>query len=366
MVNSSSNIKTYKVIQYATGGVGIQALPAILDNPQLELVGLLVSSEDKVGKDAGEFIDREPTCIIATNKLEDVLALDADCVAHFALFPDIDEICAMLESGKNVVTTAGLLYPKYFGDELVNRLEAACKQGGVSVHGTGINPGFAGEVIPLTLSVLSRNIKYILVEEFADFTTYNSPELNHDVLGFGKTLEQQALNDHPYDLIMRQFFHQSIAMVADGLSVELDDICEHDTYALAPENMQIESGPIAKGTIAGIRRRFKGMLNGEERIVVEITWICGYGLGEGWPSLEDSHNDSEWLVTVEGDPSYRCTLAHANSFEPGASDDERHVEPSMIATAMHAVNAISDVCEARQGIVTFLDLPLLRGRHSIR
>lgn len=366
MASSSSDTKTYKIIQYATGGVGIQALPAILDSPQLELVGLLVHSEDKVGKDAGEFIGREPTGIIATNKLEDILALDADCVAHFALFPDIDEICAILESGKNVVTTAGLLYPKYFGGELVDRLEAACKKGGVSVHGTGINPGFAGEVIPLTLSVLSRNIKTIVVEEFADFTTYNSPELNHDVLGFGKTLEQQAANDHPYDLIMRQFFHQSIAMVADGLCVELDDICEQDTYALAQDDMSIESGPIPRGTIAGIRRRFKGMFKGEERIVVEITWICGYGLGDGWPSLEESHNDSEWVVTVEGDPSYRCTLAHANSFEGETSEDDRHVEPSMIATAMHGVNAITDVCNARAGIITFLDLPLLRGRYSIR
>lgn len=357
--------KTYKVIQYATGGIGVEALPAILDHPQLELTGLLVHSADKVGRDAGELVGRAPVGVAATQDLDALLDSDADCVAHFALFPDIDVICRILEAGKNVVTTAGLLYPHYYGGELVERLEAACAKGKSSVHGTGINPGFSGEVLPLTISCLNRRIESIEIDEFADFTTYNSPELNHDMLGFGKTPAELAKLNHPYEAVMREFFHQSIAMVADGLQAPLDGIEEKTEYAYAKHDFNIESGPIKAGTMAALKRRFMGMIKGEPRINIQLTWICGYDLGEGWPRLEDNNNDSEWRVTLEGDPSFRVRFEYAPSFANPVTD-VRHVKPSMIATAMHAVHAIGPVCDASPGIKTFLNLPMIMGAHTLR
>lgn len=358
-------MKRYRVIQYATGGVGSRSLQAILDHPQLELVGLLVHSADKAGRDAGELLGRAPVGVKATQDLEAILALDADCVLFAALWPDVDTLCRMLESGKNVVATSGWLYPKFFGPELVARLEAACAKGGVSVHGTGINPGFSGEVLPLTMSALSRRIDSILIEEFADFMTYNSPELNHDMIGFGRMEADVRAHRHPNFDVMMQFFHQSIAMVADGLSVTLDRIEQTEEYVAAPADHRIQSGPIPKGSIAGVKTRFAGIVAGQPCIVIELKWIACYDLGPGWPTSADANRHTQWTVTIEGEPSLRCVFEQASSFDkPGAG--QSHTDPAMWATAMHAVNAIVPVCEAKPGIRTFLDLPIITGRYALR
>jgi hypothetical protein len=354
-----------RVIQYATGGVGKQSIKALADHPQLQLVGLLVHNKDKIGKDAGELAGIEPLGIKATDNIEAMLKLDADCVLFVALWPDVDLICRFLESGKNVVTTSGLLYPKFFGPELVDKLEAACKKGGTSVHGTGINPGFSGEVLPLTMSVLSRSIEQITIREFADYATYNSPELNHAMLGFGRTLADVQANKHPNLDVMMQFFHQSIAMVADGLNVKLDRIEQDNEYGITERGTTIASGKIPPGTIGGIKIRFAGIVNNEPRIVILLTWLATYDNGPGWPTLAEKGNHTHWSVTIEGEPSLRCVFEQASSFKNKNSSSD-HTEPAMICTAMHAVNAIAYVCAATPGIKTFLDLPLMAGRFAIR
>lgn len=356
--------KTYRVIQYATGGVGRHALRAIAGHPQLELAALLVHSPEKVGRDAGELAGIAPLGVAATDDIDAVLAMDADCVSFMGLWPDVDLICRMLESGKNVVTTSGLLYPKFFGPQLVERLESACRRGGVSVHGTGINPGFSGEVLPLTMSVLSRRIDQIFVREFADFRTYNSAELNHDMLGFGRPEAEVRANKHPNLDLMMQFFHQSIAMVADGLEAALERIEQVEEYGVTRAGTVIESGPIPPGTIGGIKVRFSGIVGGRPRIVIQLTWVAAYDLGPDWPAPGDAGNHTQWSVTIEGDPALRCTFEQASSF---ANDTpQAHTDPAMICTAMHAINAIPYVCEAGPGIRTFLDLPLMAGRYSLR
>ena len=115
---------TYRVVQWATGNVGRHSIRAVLDHPDLELAGVYVTSPAKAGLDAGEIAGREPVGVRASNDLEEILALDADCVAHMPLpskqigdDPDQDtnDICRLLESGKNVVTTVGFVYPKAYG-----------------------------------------------------------------------------------------------------------------------------------------------------------------------------------------------------------------------------------------------------------
>ena len=353
--------KRYRVIQYASGGVGRHAIAGIATHPRLELAGLLVHSKDKAGRDAGTLGGIALLGIRATDSVERVLAMEADCVSYMALWPDVDLICRFLESGKNVVTTSGLLYPKFFGQELVDRLEAACRKGGSSVHGTGINPGFSGEVLPLTMSMLSRRIDQIVVREFADFRTYNSPELNHAMLGFGRPLQEVRASKHPnFDLMMR-FFYQSIHMVADGLGLPLERIDQTEEHGITPGGAEMESGPVPPGTIGGIKTRFAGIVGGKPMIEILLTWVAAYDMGEGWPKPADASNDTQWSVTIEGEPSLRCVFEQAETFERKASG-QGHTTPAMICTAMHAVNAIPCVCEAPPGIRTFLDLPLIAGR----
>src|SRR3954469_21406981 len=112
------NERPIKVIQWATGTVGIHAVPGIVAHPALELVGLWVHSAHKAGQDAGTLCGIDPVGITATQDADALLALDADVVCYTAssdIRPDavIDDICQMLTGGKNVVGTSfvPLLYP---------------------------------------------------------------------------------------------------------------------------------------------------------------------------------------------------------------------------------------------------------------
>ena len=103
---------TYRVIQWATGGVGQAAIQGIAAHLELELVGCWVHSEAKAGRDAGELAGIEPLGVAATNDVDALLALDADCVVYAPLMPDEALVCRLLEAGLDVVTPLGWVYPR--------------------------------------------------------------------------------------------------------------------------------------------------------------------------------------------------------------------------------------------------------------
>jgi hypothetical protein len=159
----SARGRPLRVIQWATGVVGRHAVAAIAARPELELVGARVYDEAKAGRDVGEICGIGPIGVIATTSSDEILALDADCVFYAAAgemrpMGAIDDICLLLESGKNVVSTAvtGLIDPKSLGAAVCDRIEKACQIGNASLHGTGIEPGWVAEVLPLTMSGLFR------------------------------------------------------------------------------------------------------------------------------------------------------------------------------------------------------------------
>ena len=179
-----------RVIQWATGAVGRHAVAAVHDHPELELVGALVYSEAKAGRDVGEICGIGEIGVAATTDPDQIVALDADCVLYMPQgemnpMGALDDICRLLASGKNVVSTAvtGLIYPRSMGETVVARLEAACAEGPTSFHGTGIEPGWAAEVLPLTMSGLFQRIDSLLVQELIHYSTYDSADMLFDIMG---------------------------------------------------------------------------------------------------------------------------------------------------------------------------------------
>ena len=164
-----------RVIQWATGSVGRHAVAAVHDHPDLELVGALAYSDAKAGRDVGDICGIGPIGVTATTDPAEIVALHADCVLYMPQgemnpMGALDDICLLLASGKNVVSTAvtGLIYPRSLGRRVVERLDAACADGQTSFHATGIEPGWAAEVLPLTMSGLFRRIDTLLVQELMD------------------------------------------------------------------------------------------------------------------------------------------------------------------------------------------------------
>ena len=180
--------------------MGHHATRLIARHPDLELVGLWVHSDDKVGRDAGELVGIEPLGVAATNDVDALLALDADCVCYTAtadLRPTeaIDDMARILASGANVVSSSvvPLLFPEHVEPAMRAPLEDACTTGGTSCFTSGIDPGFANDLLPLVLTGTSEYIESVRMMEIVNYATYAQPQVLFDTMGFGQALDATPL-----------------------------------------------------------------------------------------------------------------------------------------------------------------------------
>jgi hypothetical protein len=348
-----------RVIQWATGNVGIEALIGIAESPRLELAGLRVYSPEKAGREAGDLFGGEPLGIVATTDIDEILAIDADCVCYTPLRYDVDEICALLRSGKNVVTTAGLIYPQALAGSVFERIEEACREGGVSFHGTGLNPGWIAELLPLVSTSMCRKVRRVHSLEVCDVSDYGSEKMFRDFMKYGRTPEDFEA-DAQSVAHLGDVFRESIAMIATAMDVEIDEIRHDREFVLADRDFECAVGTIRKGTIAAQRHQFSGLKAGAVLIQVETRWkVVREDLGAGMPA----DGECTWTITVEGQPSIRNVVSLAETFDPQHPDYECYSSRrGMISIAMHALNAVPVVCAAAPGVRTFLDLPLFGGR----
>lgn len=345
----------WRVIQWGTGSVGRHALGAMLTRPDLELVGVHVGRAENVGEDAGILAGLAPCGIRASGAIEEILALDADCVFYAAraqrdLEPLLDEICQLLRSGKSVVSTAAsaLIYPKSLGEGVVRRIEDACRQGNSAFHATGIEPGWASEVLPITLSGLLGRVDKLTVQEIMDYTSYDNAQMLFDFMGFGRVPAEERKAAKQASVMPA--FRAPLMMVADAVGAIVDEYVFHFETALAEVDFDIPAGRVAKGTVSAMRFGVSAVVGGREVMTIEHITRVGEGQAAQWPQGRG------WRCHVDGMPSFRIEADIA--INPGDDDNDQ----ACLATAMHAVNAIPYLCDAAPGIRTFLDLPMIAGR----
>lgn len=340
--------KRYRVVQWATGNVGSRAMRRVIEHPSLDLVGVWVHSADKAGRDAGELCGLAPVGIKATNSIDDVIALKPDCVLYMPHVNRIDEVCAILESGANIVTTRmEFQNPAALEPEDRRRVEEACRRGGSSLHATGSSPGFISEAMPIVLTSIARRLDRLTISEFADTSSRNSPEmLFGPMMGFaappGKVNE--AMLHH-----MKSSFGPSYGLVADALGLSFDDIQVRGAQGIARKDTHIAAGLVPAGTVAATRTVVSGMRGGKPLMNFEAIWYVSDDVdttdGEEW-----NFRKSGWRVLVEGDTPLDITIGF-----PVPEAEYADFTPNL--TAHRPVNAIRYVCEAAPGIVTTVDLP---------
>jgi len=345
----------YRVIQWSTGNVGSRALRAILGHPELELVGVWVHGPSKVGRDAGELAGLPPTGVLATSDADALLALPADCVVYTATADRrpkeaVSDLCRILRAGKSVVSSSvvGLVHPHTLNAGWARELDDACRAGQSSFFTSGIDPGFANDVLPLVLSGLCEHWTSIRIQEIVNYSTYDQPQVLFDVLGFGQPLDAAPLICAPG--VVSFAWGGTLRLLAEGIGVALDEIREVHERRRAAQPFVVLGRRIERGTQAAVCFEVQGIVAGEAALIVEHVTRLRDADAPDWAQGAGSYR-----VTIEGVPRMVCDLAMAD-------EHGDHARGGVVLTATRLVNAIPAVCQARPGLLSALDLPLVTGR----
>ncbi|ASR37545.1 diacylglycerol kinase [Prauserella marina] len=350
---------TYRVAQWSTGNVGKHALAGIAARPDLELTGCWVSDPAKAGRDAGELAGLDTRFgVTATTDAEAVLATRPDCVVYTAMADDrimeaLADLRRILKAGCNVVSSSPvfLQFPEgVIPPELSDPVREAAKEGGVSLWVNGIDPGFANDWLPLTLTSIAERVDELRCLEILDYSTYDNRKVLFDIMGFGSAMDDLPLLLQPGVLTLA--WGSVVRQLAAGLGTELDEVTEHYERLPAPDTFDIAAGTIDKGTAAALRFEIIGMRGGKPACVLEHITRLRPDIGPDW---QQPTGNGCYRVQLTGEPNYTLDLQLMGS-------DGDHNTAGLKATAMRLVNAVPAVVEASPGLLTGLDLPLVTGR----
>ena len=379
--------KPYRVIVWGPGAMGCGLLRELIRRPEFDVVGVLAYSESKNGKDVGELIGHPPIGVKVTTDQKAIIALEADCAVWCGAMPTSLEkaevmeadILALLESGKNVVTPVAYHYaaspshdPSY-----IKRVEAACRKGNSSIHGTGENPGFWFERVALTLTGVCNDVDYIKLFEYADCSGMNGIDVLN-AIGFGVPPEQaRGFATVLSQIWQRYHFAETLNFVSKSLyGRHLDRIDFEPEYHIAAQDYVFSKAKgdqidftIKQGQVRAMTYHFRGFLDGKFRLEDCVNWFY-----TPRTSPFTGKVDSQWDFEIEGKPtSLKCTVNAMASikdhleFWPGDP-----TSPTWYATIVPMVQAIPLVCAAEPGVVmasafasTVADLRTLPTRKSL-
>ncbi|MGV0850330.1 NAD(P)H-dependent amine dehydrogenase family protein [Mycolicibacterium phlei] len=353
-----------RVALIGTGNCGSLALKQLVTDDRFDLTGVWVSTEAKIGKDAGELAGLDVTTgVTAINDLDAIIADRPECVVYCAMgdtrLPDaMNDVRTLLAAGINVVGSGvGVLqYPwQVIPDKYIQRIEDAAREGNSTVFMTGVDPGFATDLLPFALAGTCQRIEQIRTMEIADYATYDGATVMFEVMGFGNQIGDLPLLYQPGVLSIA--WGTAIRQLAAGLGVEVDEIRDSVEQEPAPEDFDVAVGTIRKGTVAAVRFQIEGIVDGRPAIVVEHVTRLRPDLRPDW--AQPAQPGGSYRVEITGEPSYTLDICPT-------SRHGDHNYAAILAAAGRIVNAIPDVVAAAPGIRTTLDMPLVTGKGVYR
>jgi hypothetical protein len=296
----------YRVIQWATGSIGKTCLRAVLDAPDCELVGLYVYGDHKVGLDAGRIARRPEVGVTATRDLEQILTTDADVVIHTARLQlpyerHDEDLLALLRSGKNVITTAGNHYPQAHGPDRVHLFEEACAEGKSTLFGVGVSPGVIGERLAMLLASTSLELDAIDISEVFDASGMTSPDFVFTVMGMGSDPAENDITTGPLPELYRTLYSETLTYMADRLGLSGYELVDDHHVELAPTDLTIGAGAIAKGTVVATEWRWHLRVEGRRRLSLAIIWTMD-------PTLPRYAGRPHWQIRMTGKPELTLSI----------------------------------------------------------
>lgn len=337
--------RPYRVVQWATGAMGKSCLRAIIDRPDMELAGLYVYGDKKVGKDAGDIARRDPTGVTATNAIDDILKVDADVVVHAARLGadhtahDAD-IAQLLRSGKNVISINGNTFPPHWPEARRAMLEDACREGGATFMGAGLNPGFAAEKLLAAASGICIDVDTVSLSETVLTDQIASPEYAFDLLGFGKEVGSIDMNGDNWApaMTLNAMFEDVVAATANNLGWPLQEIRREHRMLATSRDLDVRAGRIGRGGASHIDWRWRGVVDGADRVFLSIAW-----------AMSDEHLPGGarplWALKIGGTPDVTIDL---NVERPEGFPGKTSAEQLAVAGAV--VNAVPHVVACAPGL----------------
>lgn len=333
-----------RVIQWATGSMGRSCLRAILDDDRFELVGLFVYSEAKAGRDAGDIARRPKTGVLATRSVDAILALDADVVIHAPMLSapyeghDAD-VMRLLGSGKNVISINNYFEPSALGHGYAEELARSAVKGGVTLAGTGANPGWVAERMAANAAAICLSHRTIATREIINCSTIPNPDYVFTALAFGSRAGEIDLVAGALAKTFTAMFSQSVQGLAVRLGLSLDRFEQDHAVTLAERDLQVSAGVIPSGTVSATTWRVHGVCAGVRRITHEVNWVMD-------PTQAPFAGKPHWEIEIIGLPGLRIAMDLIDTAPEGV-----RTKPEQFAVAAMVLDAIPRVVTASPGLL---------------
>lgn len=343
-----------RVVQWATGAVGRAALQELIENPDYQLVGVLVYDPAKAGQDAGTLCGLPPTTgVLATMDKEEIFGLGADVVVHaaskaHAVETNAEDICRLLASGTSVVTTTSYNHLPTYGTQTERAFVDACRAGKSRFHAAGENPGFMFERLVDTVTALSKTIDRIDLYEATDVSGVDSKPMLVDLMGMGRPPEDVSVNS-PIIKKLDLAYRQALNATADVLGITLSHVDVSVDCTTLPHDLEVRAGTMEAGTVVGQRFSWVGHWSDRPLLAIHEEWVLTRDLPQwGLKPLAPGEKAPLIRAIIKGKPSFELQLDVGWDDSPTGT----HAEPGHLMIAMAAVRAIPDVLAAPPGVVT--------------
>ena len=353
----------YRIAVWGPGDVGSICIREAIRLPELELAGALVYSDAKDGVDIGTLTGVDPIGVQTTKDRDAFLALDCDVVIHTALdYPGasaLDDYVALLEAGKNVITSHPYNYLEVRDPEFGQALREAAHRGGGTFYAGGANPDFVGHRLAMTLAGFSNDIRQIRIEEYFDCVLQANPGILQ-VIGLGGDPDEAMSEQSPALFYQQQYWFQMIQHLADLMGVELSRIEAASYSEPAPHTLRSPIMTIEQGRTGIVSYESTGYVGDDPFIVMRVGWYLTEAM-----KPDGITADTQWILTIEGRPSTRTVL----SVEPTILGTDTMLgepgSPGYVGFAICLIQAIPSVVAAPPGIKP-TDVPPVHYRSDMR
>lgn len=331
-----------RVAQWATGAVGKTILRGVIDRSDLELVGLYVYGDKKVGRDAGDIARRDPTGVIATRDLDELIATRPQVVMHAPRLQvpyekHDQDLLTLLRAGINVITTAGQHFPRAHGSERERLFLDACEEGNSTLFGVGVSPGIIGERLALGLTGASVSVDSITIDEVLDARAMPDPDFAFTVMGMGSD-PAKLDGSGPLPTLYAALYLETIAFMCEKMGVTYDEIRPDHTVVPASRDLEVAAGHIAAGTVGSTEWRWHAIVDGKPFLTLAIIWTME-------PDRAEYAGRDHWTIHIQGKPEMVVKLNLVEPDEPGS-----RTTAGQFVTAGPALRAIQAVVDAPAGV----------------